>query len=151
VPLRDSPGFPSRPPVARLAAALAVCACACWPLVARSQAIVPSTLVQVVPGANAVALEGTLKGPNLGARDYVVRLEGGRTMRVALETKSPDTGFAVLDPYGGTIHRNQANRGNSWSGRLPEPGEYRVRVTLSDEAAQRAAGAAYTLRISVER
>jgi len=130
---------------------MTACACACWPLVAESQAIVPSALVQVVPGANAVALEGTLKGPNLGARDYVVRLEGGRTMRVALETKSPDTWFAVLDPYGGAIHRSQADRRNAWSGRLPEPGEYRVRVTLSDEAAQKAAGAAYLLRISVER
>lgn len=146
-----SHGVSSRSPIASLAAAMTACACACWPLVAESQAIVPSALVQVVPGANAVALEGTLKGPNLGARDYVVRLEGGRTMRVALETKSPDTWFAVLDPYGGAIHRSQADRRNAWSGRLPEPGEYRVRVTLSDEAAQKAAGAAYLLRISVER
>lgn len=143
-----------REPAATLprALSLAALALACaWPAAtAQAQAIVPSTFVQAVPGANSVTLNGTLKGPNLGARDYVVRLDGGRTLKVLLDTKSPDTWFAVLDPYGGKIYANEGDQRNAWSGRLPDAGEYRVRVYLGDEAARQAKGAAYTLRIGVD-
>lgn len=120
------------------------------PLPAPAQSIVPSTLVQAVPGADSVVLDGTLKGPNLGARDYVVRLEGGRTMKVQLETKAPDTWFAVFDPYGGRIYANEGEQRRAWSGRLPEQGEYRVRVYLGEAAARQGRGASYTLRIGVD-
>lgn len=139
-----------RAPAWRRVAAVAAFAGACWPLAGHPQAIVPSTLVQAVPGAKAVSIDGTLKGPNLGARDYVVRLEGGRTLRVELDAKSPDTWFAVLDPFGATIHRNQADRRASWSARLPEPGEYRVRVYLGSDAEQSGRAAAYVLRVGID-
>lgn len=141
-------------PAARLSRALSLAAIAlacAWPAATiDAQAIVPSTFVQAVPGANSVTLSGTLKGPNLAARDYVVRLDGGRTMQVRLDTKSPDTWFAVLDPYGSKVYANEGDQRTAWSGRLPEPGEYRVRVYLGDEAARQAKGAAYSVRIGVD-
>ena len=135
---------------AALVAAFAL-AGALAPTPSAAQAIVPSTFVQAVPGANSVTLNGSLKGPNLGARDYVVRLEPGLTMRVQLDTKSPDTWFSVLHPYGDTIYANEGDGRQSWTGRLADAGEYRVRVYLGAEAARQAKGAAYTLRIGVER
>lgn len=146
-PLRPRPFADAGKAAALAALALA---CAILPAHAPAQAIVPSTLVQAVPGAKSVALDGTLKGPNLGAREYVVRLEGGRTMRVELETKSPDTWFAVFGPYGEKIHSNEGDRRSAWSGRFPEPGEVRVRVYLGPESDRQARSAAYTLRIGVD-
>ena len=140
----------SRARCAAVAAAALAFGLAGVPAPVPAQASVPSTLVQAVPGAGSVVLAGTLKGPNLGARDYVVRVEGGRTMKVQLDTKAPDTWFAVFDPYGGRIHANEGDRRPAWSGQLPEPGEYRVRVYLGGEASRQARAASYTLKIGVD-
>lgn len=131
--------------------AVLVLACALPSAPAGAQAIVPSTIVQAVPGAGSVTVNGTLKGPNLGTRDYVVRLDGGRTMNVRLDTTSPDTWFSILHPYGDTVYSSEGDTRNAWSGRLVDAGEYRVRVTLGADAARQGKGASYTLRIGVDR
>ncbi len=139
-----------RPPGTLAAVALAALALAGALPPAHAQAIIPSTAVQAVPGAKPVSLDGTLKGPNLGARDYVVRLEGGRRMNVRLEAKAPDTWFAVLGPYGESIYSSEGDARGAWSGRLADAGEYRVRVYLGPEAERQGKGAAYALRIGVD-
>lgn len=137
-------------PLAAVALAALTLAGALPPASSHAQAIIPSTAVQAVPGAKPVSLDGTLKGPNLGARDYVVRLEGGRKLNVRLEAKSPDTWFAVLGPYGESIYTSEGDARGAWSGRLADAGEYRVRVYLGPQAERQGKGAAYALRIGVD-
>ena len=71
-------------------------------------------------------------------------------MNVRLDTKSPDTWFTVLHPYGDTVYSNEGDGRSAWSGRLPDGGEYRVRVYLGADASRQGKGASYTLRIGVD-
>lgn len=125
-------------------------ACALVPAVLRAQPSVPATIVRFTPGTGGATINGQLKGPNDDARDYVLRAEGGQTLGVRLETQSPDAYFAVLHPYGDTVYANEGDRRTTWSGRLIDAGDYRVRVYLAREAARQGRGAAFTLRIDVK-
>lgn len=133
----------------RLALATLI-ACALLPAGAAAQSSVPATMVRLAPGTNGATINGQLKGPANDARDYVVRAEGGQTLGVKLQTASPETYFVVLHPYGDTVYANEGDRRTSWSGRLIDGGDYRVRVYLAREAARQAKGATFTLGIELK-
>lgn len=125
-------------------------ACALVPAGLRAQSSVPATIVRFTPGTGGATINGQLKGPNDGARDYVLHAEGGQTLGVRLQTQSPETYFAVLHPYGDTVYGNESDRRTTWSGQLIDAGDYRVRVYLARDAARQGRGAAFTLRIDVK-
>ena len=133
----------------RLALA-ALIACVLLPTTAAAQSPVPATPVRLAQGTSGATINGQLKGPANDARDYVVRAEGGQTLGVKLQTGSAETYFVVLHPYGDTIYANEGDRRTSWSGRLIDGGDYRVRVYLGREAARQAKGATFTLGIELK-
>jgi hypothetical protein len=140
-----------RRPLPRRRLALAgLFACALLPAGAGAQPPVPATVVRFVPGTSSVSINGQLKGPEDDARDYVVRAEGGQTLGVRLQRASPETYFVVLHPYGDKVYGNEGDQRTSWSDRLVDGGDYRVRVYLAREAARQAKGSAFTLVIDLK-
>lgn len=53
----------------------------------------------------------------------------------------------MLHPYSDTVYAKEGDRRTSWSGRLIDGGDYRVRASLGREAARHAKGATFTLGI----
>ena len=133
--------IPRRAVLAALAAALLV------PAPAFAQAVAP---LRFQAGSNNATANGQLKGPNEVARDYVVSAAAGSTLNVSLRTSSPGTYFSVVDRYGTTIYTNQGDQRTSWSGRLIDSADYRIRVFLDDESARQMRGATYTVNVTLD-
>ena len=110
----------------------------------------PATPLRFSAGTNNASVNGQLKGPNEVARDYVVPGVPGATLDVSLSTPSKETFFSVLDAYGNTMYTNQGDLRSSWSVRLVDSVNYRIRVFLDPSAASQGRGAAYTLKVKLE-
>ena len=101
-------------------------------------------------GTNNASANGLLKGPEEPTHDYVVAGNRGTTLSVSLRTQSPGTYFSVLDPYGVSLYTNQGDQRTSWSGRLVDAGNYRIRVFLDEMSARQGKGATYSISVTAE-
>ena len=126
-------------------------------VVLAGAALLPGLLAaqQVYPlrfqaGSSNASANGQLKAPNEPARDYAITTTPGTTLNVTLKTQSPGTYFSVLDPYGTSLYTNEGDQRTSWSGRLIDGGNHRVRVFLDEASQRQAKGATYTISVSVE-
>jgi len=111
------------------------------------QAQIRTERVQFAKGATSKTLKGSLKGD--ASVDYVVGARAGQTMSVTLKPGNPSTYFNVLPPSSETALFVGSSSGNTYTGRLPVDGDYRIRVYLMRNAARRNEGADYTLAVGV--
>ncbi len=98
-------------------------------------------------GASQATIHGRIKGRE--TIDYVLRARAGQTMTVNLKTSNPMAYFNVLPPGSDeAIFIGQVG-GAHFEGKLPESGDYRIRVYLIPAAARRNESAKYTLTVKV--
>ena len=98
-------------------------------------------------GASSATVEGTITGYQ--TVDYVLGARGGQTMDVSFETDHLASYFNVLPPDSETALFVGSTGGTTWSGLLPDDGDYRIRVYLMRSAARRDESAVYTLSVSI--
>ena len=106
-----------------------------------------SERVQFTKGASSKTIAGTLKGD--ATVDYLVSARAGQTMTVNLKPGNASNYFNVLPPGSETALFVGSTSGNSYSGKVPASGDYRVRVYLMRNTARRNESSSSTLTIGV--
>lgn len=106
-----------------------------------------SERVQFERGAASQAVRGTIRG--YSTADYIVGARAGQTLRVSMRTNNRSAYFNVIAPGAQSALFDGSVRGNSFSGRLPQTGDYRVRIYLMRNAARRGESATFSLDIGV--
>lgn len=119
--------------------------CIVVPAVAQSPA--RSERVQFPRGAASQVVRGTIRG--YSTVDYIINARAGQTMRVNMRSGNASAYFNVIAPGAQSAMFIGSNGGNSFSGRLPQTGDYRIRVYLMRNAARRGESASYSLDIGV--
>lgn len=104
--------------------------------------------VRFAEGETGTTLDGTLRGRDIV--DYRLRAEAGQTMIVALTPESPATYFNIIAPGETEVAFFIGSaEGNSYVGRLPETGDYTIRVYQVRSAARRGEVATYALDVEI--
>jgi hypothetical protein len=98
-------------------------------------------------GASQATIQGHIKGRE--TTDYVLRARAGQTMTVNLKTNNPSAYFNVLPPGSEEAIFTGQVAGEHFQGKLPQDGDYRVRVYLVRAAGRRHESAKYTLTVKV--
>jgi heat shock protein HslJ len=113
--------------------------------------VIPSTLVQFPPSRNRVTLHDMLRGPDRAVWDYVVAVGAGQTLWVSVRASNrAATSFEILAPGNETpLYRADAEKQREWKDKVSTAGDYRVRVSLDDQAAKRGDSSNFTLRVGV--
>lgn len=119
--------------------------CIVAPAVAQSPT--RSERVQFPRGASAQVVRGTIRG--YSTADYIVGARAGQTLRASMRTNNRSAYFNVIAPGAQSAMFDGSVRGNSFTGRLPQTGDYRIRVYLMRNAARRGESATYALDIGV--
>ncbi|WP_194016882.1 DNA breaking-rejoining protein [Synechocystis salina] len=104
--------------------------------------------VQFKAGSTSKVIEGQIKGYD--TIDYVLNASKGQNANISLATENGSTYFNILAPgenevamYVGSIN------GNQYEGKLPESGDYKIRVYMMRNAARRDEVAKYRLEMIV--
>lgn len=95
------------------------------------------------PGSESMTVRGVVVA--FVGINYRVDADDGQRMTIELNSRNRGLTFAVVDPRGRTIAREQRR----WSGRLPMSGKYRIAVALSRDEARRGAVAPFDMNIRV--
>lgn len=119
--------------------------CVVAPAVAQSPT--RSERVQFPRGATSAVVRGTIRG--YSTVDYIVGARAGQTLRISMRTSNASSYFNVIAPRAQSAMFDGSIRGNSFNGRLPQTGDYRIRVYLMRNAARRGESASYSLDIGV--
>lgn len=119
--------------------------CVVAPAVAQSPT--RSERVQFPRGATAQTVRGTIRG--YSTVDYLIGARAGQTLRVSMRSSNRSAYFNVIAPRAQSAMFDGSIRGDSFSERLPQTGDYRVRVYLMRNAARRGETATYSLDIAV--
>lgn len=100
------------------------------------------------PGASSVSITGKIRGSQ--TIDYVLAAEPGQSVKIDFKPGHGSAYFNLLPPgsTGEAIFIGSTS-GNQFTGRLPEGGEYAIRVYLMRSAARRNATANYKLDIAL--
>jgi hypothetical protein len=98
-------------------------------------------------GASQATIKGQIKGRQ--TIDYVLGARAGQTMTVNLKTKHTAAYFNVLPPGSEEAIFIGQSSGSHFEGKLPQDGDYRVRVYLVRAAARRQETAKYTLTVKI--
>jgi hypothetical protein len=98
-------------------------------------------------GASQATIQGRIKGRE--TTDYVLRAREGQTMTVNFKTNNPSAYFNVLPPGSEEAIFIGQVAGEHFEGKLPQDGDYRVRVYLVRAAGRRHESAKYTLTVKV--
>jgi hypothetical protein len=119
--------------------------CIVAPAVAQSPT--RSERVQFPRGASSQVVRGTIRG--YSTVDYIVGARAGQTMRASMRTGNASAYFNIIAPGAQSAMFIGSNGGNSFNGRLPQTGDYRIRVYLMRNAARRGESATYALDVGV--
>jgi hypothetical protein len=103
--------------------------------------------VQFERGASSQVVRGTIRG--YSSVDYIVGARAGQTLRVSMRSGNASAYFNVIAPGAQDAMFVGSNGGNSFSGRLPQTGDYRIRVYLMRNAARRGESATYSIDVGV--
>ena len=104
--------------------------------------------VQFDAGESQATVEGSIKGYE--TVDYVLGASGGQTMTVNMQTDNLSSYFNILAPGEADVaFFVGSTSGNSYSGALPDSGDYKVRVYMMRNAARRDEVANYSLDIAI--
>ena len=119
--------------------------CIIAPAVAQSPT--RSERVQFPRGASSHIVRGTIRG--YSTVDYIVGARAGQTLRVSMRTSNASAYFNVVAPRAQDAMFVGSYAGNRFSGRLPQTGDYRIRVYLMRNAARRGEVSNYSLDIGI--
>jgi uncharacterized protein len=109
----------------------------------------PVEFVQLSPGA-PLTQSGLLDSRTRDDQGYVFRGTAGQVLEVELRSSNPDVSFDVSPAAPGSALVNSSITGeNHWTGRLPDSGDYTVRVYLQRSAARRGVTATYWLSLGL--
>lgn len=95
------------------------------------------------PGAESTTVRGVVIA--FVGINYRVDAQDGQRLSINLNSRNRGLTFAVVDPRGRTIVRDQ----REWSSRLQRSGKYRIAVALSREEARRGSVAPFDMTIRV--
>lgn len=102
--------------------------------------------VKFKKGATSAKVKGTIRGYDY--RDYLIEASAGQTMIVKLSSLNTYTMFSIFRPNGENLEG--ASQILDHSGRLPESGDYVIRVAMMRAEARRKGSASdYSLTISI--
>lgn len=107
---------------------------------------VKKQVVKFAHGKSSTVVKGTLKADD--AVDYVVSAKAGQTLKVSLKANSGRDYFNILEPGSNdeAIYNSSIN-GNSYTGKLEQTGDYKIRVyNMKGNKAS-----AFTLNVSVTK
>ncbi len=105
--------------------------------------------VQFARGENSAVIEDSITGYEVV--DYVLRAKQGQSMNVSMATDNRANYFNILAPHEDAIAMfNSSMNGNQYEGKLPESGEYKIRVYMMRSAARRNEKANYRLEIIID-
>jgi len=105
------------------------------------------------PGASSATVAGSVKGRD--TIDYKFKASGGQMLDVKLTSKSSSLYFNILpaekQQEGVALDvEPRPVEVTEWKGKLPEDGEYVIRVYLVRAVARRGAVASYSLRVEIK-
>jgi hypothetical protein len=103
--------------------------------------------VQFARGASSSTIRGVIRGYQ--TVDYILGARQGQTLTVALRTSNRSAYFNVLPVRGDEAIFNGSIRGPRYTGRLPQTGDYRIRVYLMRNAARRGEQASFSLDVGI--
>lgn len=107
-----------------------------------------SERVRFEPGATSAIVEDSITGYE--AVDYVVGAKKGQYMNASMATKNGANYFNILAPGEDTVAIFNGSTGsNQYEGKLPETGDYKLRVYMMRSAARRNETANYRLEIII--
>lgn len=105
--------------------------------------------VQFASGESQTSIKDSIKGYE--TVDYVLGASAGQTMTVNMETDNLASYFNIIAPGETDVaFFIGSTSGNSYSGDLPESGDYKVRVYMMRSAARRDEVANYSLSIAID-
>ncbi len=104
--------------------------------------------VQFAPGNSGATYGKEIRG--YASVDYLLRASAGQTMRVTLTPSNPSNYFNVYAPGADAAMFIGSTSGNSFTGRLPSSGEYRVQVYLMRNAARRNETSDYRVHFEID-
>jgi hypothetical protein len=106
--------------------------------------------VRFAPGTSSARLTGNISGANTVS--YRLGAAAGQTMRVTMSTSNASAYFNIYAPGTGpgdaALYIASIN-GLSYSGTLPEKGDYTIQVFLMRNAARRNEAADYSIDVSI--
>ena len=127
---------------------LAVAALLSGPPALAQEQVIRTEWVRFEAGTTATKIDGQITGHEIV--DYVLRAQAGQTMVVTLSTGSGANYFNVMAPGEAEVaFFNGSVADNSYSGTLPETGDYTIRVYQMRSAARRGETARYTLSLEI--
>jgi hypothetical protein len=98
-------------------------------------------------GQSSAIRKGQIVGFNV--RDYILRAEANQEMTVKLESNNSYANIVIFQKKGDSL-QNLTHEGVEWTGKLPESGDYVIRVLMMRAGARReGARADYTLRVAI--
>lgn len=103
--------------------------------------------VQFARGTSQKVIKGGVRGYD--SVNYMVGARAGQRLNVSMRSTNGSNYFNVLAPGSGEAMFAGSTSGNSFSGRLPADGDYRIQVYLMRNAARRNESGNYTLTVGV--
>jgi hypothetical protein len=102
--------------------------------------------VKFKKGATSAKVKGTIRGYDY--RDYLVGANAGQILTIKLNSLNTYTMFSIFRPNGDNLEG--ASQVLDYSGKLPESGDYVIRVAMMRAEARRKGSASdYSLTISI--
>jgi hypothetical protein len=101
--------------------------------------------VQFRPGTSSAVLKGSIN--HMEQIVYVLRANKGQTLKADITGTTPnnDVVFSIEGPGGKSLMGEEGDDyGTSWSGRLPETGDYRISIGMIESKSSQ-----YTLKVSI--
>ena len=103
--------------------------------------------VKFSKGATSTTIKGTIRG--FDYRDYLVEASAGQTINIKLNSPNTYTMFGIFRPDGENLDR--AAQVADFAGKLPETGDYTIRVAMMRAEARRKGSVSdYSLTISIQ-
>jgi len=103
--------------------------------------------VAFAKGASSATVQGRVQGYE--TIDYLVDARAGQTISVRLEPSNGSNYFNVLPPGSENVAMHVGQDGEPYTGRLPDDGDWAVRVYLMRNAARRGETSDFKLTIGV--
>ncbi|WP_338467696.1 hypothetical protein RXV95_03830 [Novosphingobium sp. ZN18A2] len=115
---------------------------------AETPAKIPEKRLAFATGKQSATIEGSIKGRE--SVDYLLAVKAGQAMNVSIASGNPGVRFRLMEPgESQTATFDGADDGNQFEGVAGQSGDYRIRVYLMHDAAQREDRAVYRLEAIV--
>lgn len=118
------------------------------PTITLADSNIRTEQVQFKAGTSGKVIKGRIKGDQ--TVDYVINARKDQSANISLGSKNSSAYFNILAPGEKDVAIfNGSVKGNQFEGKLPQTGDYKVRVYLMRSAARRNEVANYSLDINI--